>query len=87
MGQQRQFLASLFGRAIDSRHGIDHLIEMAGAQGARVGIAVSRHRAYHTRTCPDKERLFCVKRTILRKTAIALVGFSIKSNRLLTVAL
>jgi hypothetical protein len=72
-------------RAIDSRDGIDRLVEIAGAQRARVRVA-SRHDADHTRMCADKERFFCVKRTILRKTAIALVRLSITSNSPLTDA-
>jgi hypothetical protein len=63
-------------RAIDSRDGVDRLIEIARAQGASVGVVVSRHSVNNMRGRADTERLFCVKRTILRKTAIALVQLS-----------
>jgi hypothetical protein len=45
-------------RAIDSRDGLDRLVEIAGAQGALSRVAVSRHRVYHTSTRLDREDFF-----------------------------
>jgi hypothetical protein len=43
------------------------------AQAVRIVVVVSRHSGHHTGSRRDKERPFCLKRSILPKTAIALV--------------